>query len=67
MRGAAAATAVQVDPPRLPRLQKVRLRSWASSATKVKTPVTAPATALTAIPASSMVETDTLPWTRASR
>ena len=48
-------------------LQKVRLRSWASSATKVNIPVTAPATALMAMPASSMVDTDTLPWVRDSR
>ncbi|MNT50690.1 hypothetical protein D3C72_1876210 [compost metagenome] len=47
------ASSAQLAPARLPMVQNVRSRSWASLATKVNRPIIAPATALMAMPASS--------------
>ncbi|MCY1306545.1 hypothetical protein D9M70_564100 [compost metagenome] len=58
------ASSVQFAPARLPMLQNVRSRSWASLATKVNSPMMAPATALIAMPASSSPAT---PGTRRPR
>ena len=44
--GPRKASSVQFAPARLPMLQNVRSRSWASLATKVNSPIMAPATAL---------------------
>ena len=55
MNGVTPIKLFHVDPPKLPKLQNVKLRNWASSATNVNIPVIAPAIAFMAIPASNIV------------